>query len=126
MKLGDKVKCTGYIKKSGNHFEIGTDDEAPGNIGGPFCIFWAAGSEVGFEVEEWCGADRYAVKDASFVGVYVGITTICTRINAEFEQREYGGDQWRTYCDQPKDFAVVYYANNKRRLVPLDRIEVVS
>ncbi len=123
MKLGDSVQCTGYIKKSGNYFRITEAKDSPDKV--PTCIYVpAAGEDI--QVEDWHGCDRYIVKAANFRGVHVGTTTLCTRLNAEFEQHPYSGEYYRTYCDQPKDFAIVYYADNKKRLVPLDRIEVAG
>ncbi len=121
MKLGDWVRCTGYIKRSGNHFEVldGKDTES----GFPSCVYWSAGATEGTDVEDYHICDRFVVKKATFSGVYVGTTTMCVKLNAEYEDGPYAAPHFRTYSDTPEKFAVVYYADNKRRLVPLDMIE---
>lgn len=123
MKLGDRVRCTGYVKRSGNHYEILTGKET--ESGAPACAYWPAGASEGTEVEDFHVCDRFVTKKANFSGVYVGTTTLCVRLNAEYEDGPYTAPCFRTYHDQPEKFAVVYYADNKKRLVPLDMVEVV-
>lgn len=123
MKLGDRVRCTGYIRKSGNRYEILKATETENGV--PACAFWPAGTSEAVEVEDYHVCDRFVTKKANFSGVYVGTTTLCVRLVAEYEDGPYTLPCFRTYHDQPKKFAVVYFANNRRRLVPLDMAEVV-
>lgn len=123
MKLGDRVRCTGYVKRSGNHYEIMTGKET--ESGAPACAYWPAGASEGTEVEDFHACNRFVMKKANFSGVYVGTTTLCVRLNAEYEEGPYTAPCFRTYHDLPEKFAVVYYADNKKRLVPLDMVEVM-
>lgn len=118
MTLGDRVFCTAYIKPAKNHYEIGNDDF-------PGCTYWACGASEGLEVEDFHSCERFKTVDASFSGVYVGETMLCTRLNAEYWDDSYRS-RYRTFCDTPQRFAVVYYGNNKKRLVPIDKIEEVD
>lgn len=115
MELGDVVSCTAYIKPAKNHYEI-YKDEFPG------CTYWECGASEGLEVEDFHSCERFKTVEAKFSGVYVGETTLCTRLNAEYWNDSYSCG-FRTFCDEPRKFAVIYYANNKKRLVPIDKIE---
>jgi len=116
MKLGDGVLCAAYIKPAGNYYIILSEKEH----GTAACEYWAKGASEGVEVEDFHNCDRYRVIDKMFHGIYVGTTTICTRLNAECWDDGYQSG-FRTYCDEPKKFAVVYYADNKKRIVPIDK-----
>lgn len=115
MKLGDRVFCTAYIKPSKNHYLIRNDDEFPE------CVYWECGDSEGLEVEDFHSCNRFKTVDAKFSGVYVGETTLCIRLNAEYWSDGYSCG-YQTFCDEPQKFAVVYYANNRKRLVPIDRL----
>ena len=121
MMFGERVRCTGYLVTSHNHYEIGQQTATAGDI--PCCSYWANGATEGVGVEDFHTCDRYRTVDADFSGIFVGETTRCTKICVEYTKNPYGKDYFRTYCDCPAKFAVVFYANNKKRVVPLDRIE---
>ena len=60
-----------------------------------------------------------------FKGIYVGTTSLCTKIFCSYDtwlDRDY----FRFGKTAPKQFAVVYYADNKKRLVPIDDLEIIN
>lgn len=134
MKIGDKVHCTAYVKKSG-HGGISIFDCSP------FFDF-IEGSEDGLQhrlvsyyddikrdfvnipYEEFTDAtiDRFKSIEKEFDGIYVGTTSIPTKISAIYEEWGGGGSiRFKKICFEK--FAVVYYANNKKRLVPIDCVK---
>lgn len=122
MKLGDRVECTAYVRRSKNYYEM-----SKGVYGGfEDCVYWEYGSDKGVDVENCHSCDRFRLVEHKFSGIFVGMTTLNTRINADYEEPPYGPSGFVTYCDRPQEFAVVYYADNKKRLVPLDRIDVAN
>ena len=122
MKLGDRVRCTAYAKRSKNCYEL-----SKGGYGGyDGCLYWEYGSSEGVVVEDFHSCDRFKVVMRQFSGIFVGTTVLSTRINVEYEEPLYGPAGFRTYCDKPVEFAVVYYADNKKRLVPMYGIEAVE
>lgn len=121
MILGDKVSCTAYIKKSGNGYQ-----KSYKSNGIPECLYYNHATKEVTEVEEEHSCDRYVKKDKVFNGVFVGTVTLCTKITAIYETYEYGDDYFATGCDTPQTFAVVYYGNNKKRVVPLDCIQPIT
>lgn len=116
-EFGEKVSCSAYIKSSGNCYEKATASE---------CLCWERGAESGIVVEDCHSCERYKTIEKEFCGIYVGTTTLCTQLNAEYYEDKYGGSGFLTYCDEPEKFAVVYYANNKKRIVPIDKVEVAK
>lgn len=109
---------------SHNYYEI--LPAAKTEDGFPACFFRNAGDDDGVEVEDYHSCEklnRVACKE--FSGICVGTTTLCTRLNAEYEEHPYKGEFFRAYSDTPEQFAVVYYADNKKRIVPLDRIRLL-
>lgn len=110
MDIGMTVVCTEYIRKTRNRFEI--DD---GNCTG---IIGATGERI--EVEDVLSLPKFQTIRKLFTGVYVGTTTLCTEINVDCAD-SYGRGP-RYWCDAPQEFAVVYYANNRKRLVPVGSV----
>ena len=122
MKLGDIVICSEYIKPSGNHYEILRGKKT--RSGAPVCLYREKGAseENGVEVDDCHGCERYKTIGKTFTGIYVGTTSLCTRLYAEYWDDEYGNSGFRTHCEEPHKFAIVYYADNKKRLVPIERL----
>ena len=114
FELGQKVICSAYIKKSGNHYE--TDEKCT------CCEFWAAGASKGEQVEDFHSCNLFVRVPASFWGVYVGTTHRATRLSIECDEPPYGKDGFYFSKDEARPFAIVYYADNKKRLVPMDAI----
>lgn len=119
LSLGDRVTCTAYIRPSGNHFEIDNTKKWP------VAYYWANGATEGVEVDGFFVCDRFVTKDADFAGVFVGTTRLCVELMCEGETDPYGNEFFACRSEKPADFAVVYYAENKKRLVPMDRIKAV-
>ena len=70
--------------------------------------------------------EKYETKAASFTGIFVGVTTLCTELFCEWNENPYGRSGYQCSSLTPKPFAIVYYAENKKRLVPMDSIEKVE
>ena len=118
MKLGDRVKCDGYIKKTGCNF-IFSEDRTE-------CCLWEKNKSEAVQVEGCQSVEKFRIINTTFYGVYVGTTSLCTVLTAEYGATRYGfelNEGFFAYSKKPRKFAVVYYANNKKRLVPLDMIE---
>lgn len=124
MTLGNRVRCSGYIKPSHNYYEIVPQKHTEDGIA--HCSYWEDGAIEGIEIEDFHSCDRFRTIDAAFSGIFVGTTTLCTQLNAEYFDNPYGDGNFRTYCDRPEKFAVVYYASNRKRLVPINRIKEES
>lgn len=115
FELGQRVICSAYVKKSGNHYET---DEARNT----FCEFWAAGATEAVIVEDFHSCNLFVRIPASFRGVYVGTTHRATRLSVEYDEPPYGKDGFYFSKDEARPFAIVYYADNKKHLVPMDAI----
>lgn len=81
----------------------------------------AALLEQGYE-----SCEKFVTKTALFTGVFVGVTWLCTELFCEWNDPPYGRSGFQCSSINPKPFAIVYYAENKKRLVPMDSIEKVE
>ena len=70
--------------------------------------------------------EKFVTKTALFTGVFVGVTWLCTELFCEWNDPPYGRSGFQCSSINPKPFAIVYYAENKKRLVPMDSIEKVE
>lgn len=70
--------------------------------------------------------EKFVTKTALFTGVFVGVTWLCTELFCEWNEPPYGRSGFQCSSINPKPFAIVYYAENKKRLVPMDGIEKVE
>lgn len=123
FESGQRVECDGYIKKSGNYYEVIPANKTIDHI--EHCTYCRAGSLLDEEVEEvedWHSCERYKTVQKKFTGIYVGTTWRCTIINASYDDPPYRKERFYFQIESPKPFAVVYYAKNKKRLVPMDMI----
>ena len=113
MTLGDKVHCKGYLTKTKNFFST------PNISGHTECFLFEDGKTKGIEEDTY--TDLYQIKQAEFDGIYVGKKEIGTRLNAVYEESDvFTG--WRFFKDKPETMAIIYYRNNRHRLVPIDMI----
>ena len=124
MKIGDKVHCTAYAKRIGHGISI--MDYSP---------FDQGKEVVYFDTEKNClasipysdftdvMADKFKIIEKEFDGIYVGTTRLATKLAATYETPPYGNDYVRFESECYKEFAVVYYANNRKRLVPVGYFE---
>ena len=58
--------------------------------------------------------------------IFVGVTWLCTELFCEWNEPPYGRSGFQCSSVKPKPFAIVYYAENKKRLVPMDSVEKVE
>lgn len=117
IQFGDRVVCDAYLKKTHNCF-IALDEE-----------LWAHTSKAGSVKLEEPGQgavlDKYTIitPNEPFCGVCVGVTTISRQLFGR-----YYNDQFESFVPDcrsisPIDVAIVYYGNNRKRLVPLENIK---
>lgn len=119
--FGQLVRCAAYIKRSGNAYEVRPAKHFEDDF--PECCFWAAGAEEGVPVEDYHECERFKTVNREFEGIFVGVTVLNTKITVEYYEDGYTMPYFRTETTNPEKFAVVYYANNKKRLVPLGAIK---
>lgn len=128
MKIGDKVHCTKYIVRTGQGISVMDYS--------PFGDFLERGvpkkEVVYFDTEKNeitsipyneftdVTTDKFKTIEKEFDGIYVGTTYLTTKLSAIYETPPYGNDYIRFESECVKPFAVVYYANNRKRLVPID------
>ena len=113
------MTCSAYIKKTGNFYEIDKEQA--------YCLFHENGASESEPVEDehWC--ERFRTIEKQFTGVFVGTTNLNTRLCADWDNHPYTGKLFvNTYTEEIKTFAVVYYADNAKRLVPIDRLETTQ
>lgn len=141
MKIGDKVRCTKYVERTRQGISIvepmdfdGFDElfcEIPDDKPRVECksvVYYDTDKQqiVTIPWEEFTDAtiDKFKTIEKEFDGVYVGTTRIATKLTATYETPPYDGEDYvRFESECYKVFAVVYYANNRKRLVPIDCIE---
>lgn len=119
LSLGDMVVCNAYIRPSGRYFEIHNGAE-------PSAYLWEKGQTKCEEVDGFESCEKFETKTALFTGVFVGVTWLCTELFCEWNDHPYGGSGYKCSSITPKPFAIVYYAENKKRLVPLACVEKVA
>ena len=119
LSLGDMVVCSAYIRPSGWHFEIYDQPEQSAYLIGN-------GQTEGKEVDGFESCEKFVMKTALFTGVFVGVTTLCTELFCEWNENPYGRSGYQCSSVNPKPFAIVYYAENKKRLVPMESIKKVE
>ncbi len=134
MKIGNKVHCTAYAERIKGGISVmdcapffdqfhGLDDDIPCKEIVYFdtekneinSIPWSEFTDV--------TVDKFKVIKKEFDGVYVGTTYLTTRLSATYNEDEYGNDCIRFAGECVKPFAVVYYANNRKRFVPIDCVK---
>lgn len=119
LSLGDMVVCNAYIRPSGRYFEIHNGAESSAYL-------WEKGQTKCEEVDGFKSCEKFETKTALFTGVFVGVTWLCTELFCEWNDHPYGGSGYKCSSIAPKPFAIVYYAENKKRLVPLACVEKVA
>jgi hypothetical protein len=118
--FGQWISCTAYIEHSHNHYEIYPEEYTQDHC--PECVFWAAGSNEGVDVEDFHECERFKTVNHEFEGIFVGFTVLNTKILAEYCDDPYSKPCYRTQTTTPEKFAIVYYGNNRKRIVPLGAI----
>ena len=123
MKIGDKVHCTAYIKRTGHGIEvidISPFDECSGKEVAYFDTEKNKMASIPYEDFTDVTVDKFKIVKKEFDGIYVGTTHLATKLTAIYETPPYGNDYIRFESECFKKFAVVYYANNRKRLVPIE------
>lgn len=121
MKFGGWVNCTKFVRRTGNHYEVIPATDALDGI--TEALYWENGATEGVEVEAEHSCQQYKTVEKRFSGVFVGTTMLCTELECTYDEPPYGRSGYYCRKSNPQEFAVVYYAANKKRLVPLDSIE---
>lgn len=127
LPIGTKVRCKSYIKKSGCHFVVYNKDVTES---GEEEIEAVIGTEPLDNITEELvtnyisSVPLYNTVEKEFTGVYVGTTFKATTLVAEYMDDTYH-QWWQFRRENGKQFAVVYYANNRKRLVDLKYCDVV-
>ena len=116
IKFGDRVKCRAYIKRSKKHY-VQTEE-----------LVDCYDREIHdiLLTEDFHSFERYDVIPAEFQGIYVGSTLLGTSVTAEYIEPEYGNAGYLFETANPKEFAIVYYRNNRKHLVPIEKVEAMA
>ena len=128
LPIGTKVKCNSYVKKSGCHFVVYNKDVT--ESGEEEIEAVKGGNESLDDITEELENNYIAslllfdTVEKEFTGVYVGTTFKATILTAEYMDDTYH-QWWQFRRENGKQFAVVYYANNRKRLVPIEDCEVL-
>lgn len=123
FKLGDKVKCSGYMKKTGANY-ITTDYDDSGHLRNVDLAYRNWEDKINDEnrIEDYDDQNRFELIKKDFEGIYVGTTTVNLNLTCEYFDDSYT-EGWKTETNTPFKCAKIYYADNKSRLVPLDMID---
>lgn len=127
LPIGTKVRCKSYIKKSGCHFVVYNKDVTES---GEEEIEAVIGTEPLDNITEELvtnyisSVPLYNTVEKEYEGIYVGTTFKATTLVAEYMDDTYH-QWWQFKRENGKQFAVVYYANNRKRLVDLEDCDVV-
>ena len=123
LKLGDKVKCFAYMKKTGANY-ITTDYDDFGRLRNIDLAYRNWQDKINDEnrIEDYDDQNRFELIKKDFEGVYVGTTTVNLNLTCEYFDDSYT-QGWKTETNTPFKCARIYYADNKSRLVPLDMID---
>lgn len=124
MKVGDKVHCTAYVKRTRQGISI-MDCSFYNDGRGKEVVYYDAEkndmASIPYNEFTDVSIDKFKTIVKEFDGIYVGTTRLATKLTAILETPEYDGkDYIRFESGEVKKFAVIYYANNRKRLVPLD------
>lgn len=132
MKMGDKVHCTAYVERTGqgisvmdySPFDSIFDEGAPRKEVVYFDAEKNEMASIPYNDFTDVTVDKFKTIEKEFDGIYVGTTRLATKLTAILETPEYDGkDYIRFESGEVKKFAVVYYANNRKRLVPIDCVK---
>ena len=123
LALGDKVKCFGYMKKTGANY-ITTDYDDFGRLKNIDLAYrnWEDKINDKNRIEDFDDQNRFELIKKDFEGIYVGTTTVNLNLTCEYFDDGYT-QGWKTETNTPFKCAKIYYADNKSRLVPLDMID---
>lgn len=126
MKIGYKVHCTAYVERIRQGIHV--MDYLPFDDGrGKEVVYYDAEknemASIPYNEFTDVTVDKFKTIEKEFDGIHVGTTRLATKLSATYETPPYGNDYIRFESECYKKFAVVYYANNRKRLVPIDCIK---
>jgi hypothetical protein len=131
MKIGDKVHCTAYVERSRHGISImdytpfddpfgGLADDVPCKEIVYFDVEKKDIASIPYNEFTDVTVDKFKTIEKEFDGIYVGTTRLATKLTAIMGEVSNGKEFVRFYSECFKRFAVVYYANNRKRLVPIE------
>ena len=120
LGLGDMVVCDAYARPSRSYFNIYKDED------GEHAVLVKRGENSAKEVDGYESCEKFETIEALFTGVFVGTTILNTELICEWEDAPYVNSGFYCTSVNPKPFAVVYYALNRKRLVPMDHVRTVG
>lgn len=120
LSLGDMVVCDAYARPTRSYFNIYKDED------GEHAVLVKRGENSAKEVDGYESCEKFETVEALFTGVFVGTTILNTELICEWEDAPYVNSGFYCTSVNPKPFAVVYYALNRKRLVPMDHVRMVS
>lgn len=126
IPLGQRVKCYSYLKKTGANY-ITSFADGLGNVKPSDLAYrtWEDHIKDKNRIEDYDDQNRFELIEKEFEGIYVGTTTVNLNLACESFDDSYT-EGWRTETNTPFKCARIYYADNKSRLVPLDRLEIID
>ena len=133
MKIGDKVHCTKYVERRRQGISVVdcspffdfVSDDVPRREVVYFDTEKNKTASIPYDEFEEVTVDKFKTIEQEFDGVYVGTTRLATKLWAILE--EWGGGGYINFRSRDfEKFAVVYYANNRKRLVPVDCMKGVT
>lgn len=129
MKIGYKVHCTAYVERTGQGISVldltsfeRIDNDLPSE---KMVCYFENNKLIQIPFHEFTDAtiNKFKIIEKEFDGIYVGTTRLTTKLTATYEQPPYGKDYIHFESGEVKKFAVVYYANNRKRLVPIECVK---
>ncbi len=120
LGLGDMVVCDAYARPTRSYFNIYKDED------GEHAVLVKRGENSAKEVDGYEPCEKFETVEALFTGVFVGTTILNTELICEWEDAPYVNSGFYCTSVNPKPFAVVYYALNRKRLVPMDHVRTVG
>lgn len=128
--LFQNVVCQGYLKKINDGRYI----ESYENENGTFECTYSDSNNADLNIEcEYCGEldflkTYFEYKERIFTGIVVGFKKIVATGYLTVDTcYGYYGTEYTKFGKHPKDMyqcAIVYFSNNKKRYVPLDKISL--
>lgn len=116
MKLGQKVKCKGYLKKNKLKYAVLKKDYDENFTDNIICL--------DFDDVVTLHQEIYSVVSEDFRGVLVGTRNVYILMDLEIEENYFNGKEFiKCTKYEPIKCAKVYYAMGKSRLVPLELVE---
>ena len=128
MKVGDRVHCTAYAERIKGGISIMDfspfDDIFGDGVSKKEVVYFDSEkneiASIPYDEFTYVTTNKFRTVKKEFDGIYVGITRLATKLSAEYGEDIYGNEYVRFESERVKPFAVVYYANNRKRLVPIE------